>query len=56
MEQPIKERKDRLGRTSIVIPPTLREAAQQHAERTGASLGGVVRVALRDFLAKQPKD
>ncbi|KPD18006.1 hypothetical protein ADM96_15610 [Burkholderia sp. ST111] len=53
MEQPITAKSNWGGRTTVIIPPELREAAEAHGERTGATLGAVVRVALRDFLAKQ---
>jgi len=38
---------------SITIPKVILEEIRQHREETGIPMAAVVRVALRDYLAKQ---
>jgi predicted transcriptional regulator len=40
-------------RTTVVLPRELKERVEAHAEKTGAALSAVMRIALADFLEKQ---
>lgn len=54
MEQPARPKAKPLqGRTEVILPPDLREAIKQHSERTGATLAGMVRLALKQYLDQQ---
>lgn len=53
MERPIRSRLKLEGRTEVLIPRELKEAARAHTERTGAPLGAIVRIALKQYLEKQ---
>lgn len=40
-------------RTTVVLPRELKAQVDAHAERTGAALSSVMRIALTSFLEKQ---
>ncbi|MFM0162902.1 ribbon-helix-helix protein, CopG family [Paraburkholderia sediminicola] len=39
--------------TAVVLPRALKQRVEAHAEATGASVSGLVRVALTQYLAEQ---
>jgi predicted DNA-binding protein len=43
--------------TAVVLPKALKQRAETHAQATGASMSGLVRVALTQYLARyEPKE